>query len=217
MVKPGRQGIVVETGDRPFSLLGMVGRAPPRLCPGNLNQRMLSACYPSTSSAPLHSLAPSAPRHSSGHPQARSLEKPSHSQAPSRKQPLGASPGCPMPSPPSCSSGTFLGPFPSSLPFWGQSPPHPSGSWVASILALPQPQPSSPALGEASLTWEARSEPARSTMNRRPCRTSCRMFLTRLRWRTATWSTAWEREDVWLAAVGSCVLCRFPFISSCMI
>lgn len=147
MVKPGRQGIVVETGDRPFSLLGMVGRAPPRLCPGNLNQRMLSACYPSTSSAPLHSLAPSAPRHSSGHPQARSLEKPSHSQAPSRKQPLGASPGCPMPSPPSCSSGTFLGPFPSSLPFWGQSPPHASGSWVASILALPQPQPSSPALG----------------------------------------------------------------------
>lgn len=54
-------------------------------------------------------------------------------------------------------------------------------------------------------------------MNRRPCRTSWRMFLTRLRWRTATWSTAWEREDVWLAAVGSCVLCRFPFISSCMI
>lgn len=54
-------------------------------------------------------------------------------------------------------------------------------------------------------------------MNRRPCRTSCRMFLTRLRWRTATWSTAWEREDVRLAAVGSWVLCRLPFISSCMI
>ena len=54
-------------------------------------------------------------------------------------------------------------------------------------------------------------------MKRRPCRTSCRTSLTRLRWRTATWSTAWEREDVWLAAVGSWVLCRFPLINSCMI
>ena len=54
-------------------------------------------------------------------------------------------------------------------------------------------------------------------MKRRPCRTSCRTSLTRPRWRTVTWSTAWEREDVWLAAVGSWVLCRFPLISSCMI
>lgn len=83
-------------------------------------------------------------------------------------------------------------------------------------LALPQPNSQSPSPGGAGLTWAARSEPARSIMNRRPCRTSCRTFGTRLRWRTATWSTAWEREDVWLAAVGSWVLCRFPFISSCM-
>ena len=121
---------------------------------------------------------------------------------------------------PSCSSETFLSPFPSgcpsSPPSLGQSPPPPLGE-LGGQHPCPAPQASSPAPRGASLTWEARSEPARSIMNRRPCRTSCRTLLTRLRWRTATWSTAWEREDVWLAAVGSWVLCRFPFISSCMI
>lgn len=53
-------------------------------------------------------------------------------------------------------------------------------------------------------------------MKSRPTRTSCMMFLMRGFWRTVTCSTAWDRDDVWLAAVGSCILCLFPFSSSCM-
>lgn len=68
-----------------------------------------------------------------------------------------------------------------------------------------------------SHTCAARSEPARSIIKRRAKRTSCRTSRQRLCCLTATCSTAWERDDVWLAAVGSCVRCLLPFISNSMI
>lgn len=48
-------------------------------------------------------------------------------------------------------------------------------------------------------------------MKRRPRRSP----LPRRRWRTVTCSTAWERDEVRLAAVGSCVRCMFPRASAC--
>lgn len=54
-------------------------------------------------------------------------------------------------------------------------------------------------------------------MKSRAKRTSCRTSRHRLCCLTATCSTAWERDDVWLAAVGSCVRCLLPFISNSMI
>lgn len=70
---------------------------------------------------------------------------------------------------------------------------------------------------EQGLTCAARSEPARSIMKRRAKRTSCSTSRQRLCCLTATCSTACERDDVWLAAVGSWVRCLLPFISNSMI
>lgn len=72
-------------------------------------------------------------------------------------------------------------------------------------------------MGGGQRTCDARSEPARSTMKSLPTRTSSSESALRLRRRTVTCSTAWEREDVLLAAVGSCVRCRLPLVRSCMI
>lgn len=66
-------------------------------------------------------------------------------------------------------------------------------------------------------TCAARSEPARSIMKRRAKRTSCNTSRHRLCCLTATCSTAWERDDVWLAAVGSWVRCLLPFTNNSMI
>ena len=56
----------------------------------------------------------------------------------------------------------------------------------------------------------ARSEPARSMRNSLPTRSCWWMPVTRWRCLTDTISTAWDRDDVLFAAVGSCVLCLLP-------
>jgi len=56
----------------------------------------------------------------------------------------------------------------------------------------------------------ALSDPARSMRKSFPMRSCWWMPSTRLRWRTEIMRTAWEREDVLLAAVGSWVLCLLP-------
>lgn len=57
----------------------------------------------------------------------------------------------------------------------------------------------------------ALSDPAKSIINSRPILTSCVVLRTRFCCLMDTWRTAWDREDVLLAAVGSWVLSLFPF------
>lgn len=59
--------------------------------------------------------------------------------------------------------------------------------------------------------FAALSDPARSIIKSLPILTSCVVLRTRFCCLTDTWRTAWDREDVLFAAVGSCVLSLFPF------